>query len=694
MSWRPSTVRVLLGVAALLTALLMTGLSNSGLSGSGLSDLSRLADPSATRSDPSGPRIPSRVVDHGPASMVTATRAAEQVGDRLYTTTNGVSPVVVGAYDPSTERVEQTYELPTGKGAWGMAHLGTDLYVGVYGPGDLYRIDTETGEVDRVARFGQWIWDLTVSPDGTLFAGTYPDAEVYEYDPATGQSRNLGVAAPGESYVRSIVADEDTVYAGIGAHAGLVAIDRETGARRDVIPERYRDRTFVGSLDLRGDQLVAGLSPTATVLVFDTDRLDAPRELRPPGDDNYVPALAIDRSGGASDGDVVFGTRPSGTLYRYVSGTEELARLGRPYPGATTYALFPGAETIRAQLAGEVMEYDIGSGEFDVTELAGAGLPPRPELPMAIAATADKVFVSGKSGIELHDVSAENTIGDSSGDSTGGQSSRRVRLVGEAKTMTPVSSDSSDRVYLGVYTLARLFSVRPDGSGLSELAERIGAEQTRPTDSAYDPATDRLLVSTEPDYGRMNGALALLDPDSDELDVYRGVLPGQTVYSVAVDGRIGLLGGSIRNGLGTDPVDSEAKLAMFDLRDRTVSWWVRPVPDARAVSDLVVHEGRVFGTTDTGRLFEFDPRTRSVDAVVEVGEGMGALVEAGGELYGADGDHVYHVDVSDPGAPVATTVVDGLAAEWYGGRPLLAASPNGESLYTLRKRDLIQIAVG
>lgn len=675
MSWRrPSTIRVALSLGILLTVLLTPALT--------------LVNRSAPSSMRATMESPSRVVDHGPASMVTATTTAEQIGDRIYTATSGVSPIVVGAYDPATKRVEETYELPTGDGAWGMTHIGTDLYVGVYGPGDLYRIDTETGEVDKVARFGQWIWDLTVSPDGKVFGGTYPKAEVFEFDPATGKSRNLGVAAPGESYVRSIAVSESTIYAGIGSHAGLVVIDRATGARRDVLPERYRDHTFVGTLDLHGDTLAAALSPTATLLLFDTDDLDPsdevqPREVRPPTDDTYIPSLAIDRSGAGTSGDVVFGTRPSGTLYRYVGATGELTELGSPYPGATFYSIFPGTETIRAELPGEVLEYNIDSGKFGLVGLAEAGLPPRPELPMAIAATEEHVLVSGKAGIQVHDVRRQ-------------RASERIRLGGEAKTMTPVPGRGAEQVYLGVYTLARIFASRPDGSRLSEL-DRIGAEQTRPTDSTYAPDANALLVATEPDYGRMEGALGILElpdaPDGQpgELDVHRGVLPNQSVFAVAARGQTAILGGSIRNGLGTRPVESEARLAAFDLRDRTVSWQLRPVPGARVVSDLVAHRGRVFGTTDNGKLFELDPISREVRSVLEVGKGMGALVEANGRLYGADGDHVYQVDTSDSGAPVVRTLVDGLGSKWYGGRPLLAATPHGESVYALRKRNLIEI---
>lgn len=606
--------------------------------------------------------------DLGPASLVTATTAADRIGDRIYTATAGVSPVVVGGYDPRTEQIEDRYELPTGGGVWAMEHIGTDLYVGTYTPGDLYKIDTVTGNVSKVASMGSFIWALAVSPDGKIFAGTYPTAEVYEYDPATGQTMNHGVAMPGEQYVRSIAADESAIYAGIGTSAHLVRIDRATGEKTDILPAAYADRTFVATLDLVGSTLVAGMSPTATMLIFDTADTANPTEVQPEGD-NYITAITLEEA----TGDVYFGTRPSGTLYRYATTTGVLDRLGVPYDGASFYRIFPEGDLIRAELPGQVATYDKRTGEFSIVDLAEAGLPPTPELAMAIAATRDYVLVSGKAGIQVHDLAAGT--------------SRRVPLPGEAKTMTPIEG----RVGLGVYTLARLWTMRSDGSNLHEVT-RVEHEQTRPTDTEYEPESGAILMTTEPDYGKYEGSLAVHDLASGVLDVYRGVVPDQSVQSVTARSGTAYLGSHTRNSLGTEPIVPDATLSAFDLDDRRVLWETTPVPGATAIVDLAFFRGRLYGTTNDGRLFEFDPATRQVRGVVRVGAGgQSELVVARGVLYGSDGNRLYRVEPAPSRPPVLTTVLDGLRAEWYGGRPLLTSSPDARSLYTLRGRELIRV---
>jgi outer membrane protein assembly factor BamB len=615
---------------------------------------------------PAAAKLSAVTVDSlGPASAVTSTSVAEQVGDRIWTITSGVSPVQVGAFNPATHTIDRKLSLPTGAGAWAMTHIGTDLYVGLYTPGDVYRIDTTTGTATKVTRFGSFIWSIAATPDGKIVAGTYPDGAVYEYDPATGATKSYGAAFAGEQYVRSIAADATTIYAGVGTKAHLIAIDRATGERRDVLPVAYANRTFVATLTLSGTTLAAGLSPTGTMLLFDTADLSNPIELQTPGGDQYVTAITIDQP----TGDVYLGTRPSGTLYRYRDST--LERLGSPYDGAYFNRIFVDGSTIRAELTSQVVDFDRATGTFSGTDLGSAGLPPAPEQAMGIAATATTVLVSGKAGIQVHDLA------------TG--ASERTFLPGEAKTMTPVGQN----VYLGVYTLAQLWAMKPDGTGLHGLG-RIGNEQTRPTDDAYDERSQTWLISTEPDYGKYDGTLTEQHLDTGEREVHRGVVPQQSVRSVATQAGIAYLGGATRNSLGTTPILPEATVVAFDLASNRTLWEVAPISKAQSYSDVLAYRGRLYATTDEGRLAELDPSTGKVLSTVAVGTGQSRLTIARAGLFGTDSKRVFQVLPARSGPPTVTTVVDGLAAQIY-SYPLITTSHNGDALYTIKGRDLVRI---
>lgn len=613
---------------------------------------------------PAGPAV----TDLGPASSVTSTNAAEQIGSEIWTATSGVSPVRIGAFDVGTRQVERTIDLPSGTGVWAMAHIGTDLYVGTYEPGDLYRIDTLTGGLTKVASFGSFIWSLAASPDGTIVAGTYPDAGVHSYNPATGETRSYGTVAPGEMYVRSIAVDEHTIYAGIGSRAQLITVDRESGETANVLPAEFADRTFVATLALEGNQLAAGFSPTGTMVVFDTDDFRAaPRVVQPPTGDQYVTAISHDP---ASD-DIFFGTRASGTLYRVAGGSSVPEPMGQPYEGAYfNRILFDGGQ-LRASLTSQIVTYDRATGKFSGVDLGQAGLPPAPELANQIAATNESVLVSGKAGIQVHDLAA-------------GTSSRPF-LPGAAKTMTPVG----DEVYLGVYTLARLWSMKPDGANLRELAQ-IENEQTRPTDAWYDEESGRLLISTEADYGKLEGALATYDVAAEELTVNRGVVPRQSIQSVAVEGGIAYLGSATRNSLGTTPIEVEATVSRVDLATGNVLDQIVPVPGAQLVTDLMPYEGHIYGTTETGDLFVLDAGGREVITTTKIGDGAATLVRARGGLYGTDGTRIFKVKGTDE--VEVTTVLDGLAAQTF-TVGLIAASPDGNTLYTIKERNLIAVTL-
>lgn len=609
------------------------------------------------------------VEDLGPASQVTSISGAEFVGDRLYLGTGGISPTRIGAYDPAQRKVTSVSTLPSGEGTWAAAAVGTDLYVGTYAPGDLHKLDTTTGTAVKVAdvKPDNFIWCLDSSSDGKVYAGTYPGGRVVEYDPATGRTRDFGQAAAGEQYVRSIAVDDTTIYAGVGAKAHLVAIDRATGAKREILPPELADRTFVGTLALENGLLAASLSATGDLLLMETANPAEHVLVDAPGD-SYVTAIGID----SANNDVYFGTRPSGTLYRYDRDTAALEKLVVPYDGASFNRIFIGDGKITGVLTSTVVEYDLATRELTGVDLTQAGMPPAPELAMAVTATENQVLVSGKAGIQVHDLA------------TGG--STRTFLPGEAKVMTPVHDD----VYLSVYTLAYLFKMRQDGSDLRRLT-RVGAEQNRPLDAHWDRATRRLLVGSQPEYGLHGGALALYDPRDNTVEAFRNIIQNQSIRSVTSFAGTAYAGSEIHGGLGTTPIEKEAKLAAFDLRTKKVRWTVTPVPGATRISDLLVHRGRLYGVASTGVVFEFDllrgKVTRTVPVPVTTA-GTGTLIEVDGRIYGADGKRIYQLD---PDAMTVSTVVEGLAAQAYGDQPLLAAAPDGSALYALRGRDLVRV---
>lgn len=608
------------------------------------------------------------VTDLGTAAAAMSFGNGIRIGDEIWFATRQVAPTKVAAYDLTTGAVTKTAVIPGGAGVWGADAVGTDLYVSTYTPGLLFKIDTVTLDVEQVLDLGEGVgWTVKAAPDGAVFVGTYPSAKLWQYNPVTGASVDHGRMHDTEAYLRDLVATESTVYCGIGANAHLVAFDRSSGERTDLLPAEVADRTFVATFAQLGTVLVAGLSPTGDLLVIDT--ADPSRyEVVPVPDNTFVTAIT------GQGEDVWLGARPTGTFYHYRLWSGALTPVGIPVPEASSLrmGMLDDGRVWSVQNANVVL-MDPQDATFEVLDLSSPDLQPLPEKPQSLATDGTTVLVGGTAGLQVHP------------DITSATPSRRVTLGGEAKDMVVVD----DIAYMGVYTLARIAAMQLRGDAPAELA-RVGAEyeQTRPHAIAYDQRRGLLVMGTEPDYGRWEGALSLYDLESDEIQTYRGIIPDQSIHAVCIAPGGVYLGGDIVNGFGTTPTAEAAELAYFDYATRSVVWSFVPVPTGTRIYDLVLVGQRLVGTTAEGDMFAVDVQSRQVAWTVDVGSRGGRVARIGNRVYATDGDRLVVVRVG-PRRPRVETVLDGLAQQWF-GTPQVIATPDG-ALVTIRGTDLIRV---
>ncbi|MEU8356760.1 hypothetical protein AB0C27_12180 [Nonomuraea sp. NPDC048882] len=607
------------------------------------------------------------ITDLGPASVTSPLGNAEFVGDVLYLGSRGLAPNVVGAWDLGQDKVTAHFDIPSGVGIWAMCKVGTDVYVGTHSRSDLYKIDTLTGTTTKVAEYPDpYIWTMASSPDGKVYLGTSQPGRVVEYDPATGTSRDLGQPAPGEAYVRSIQADDTHVYAGVGSNAHLVAIDRRTGDKRELLPAEVADRDWVSSMSISATHIAGGMNSLGELIVLEKADPAAYRVVKAtaPGE-KYVVSVLI------HDGWVYFAGRPSGTFYRYriEDGTYEV--LGVPFPEAQTVRILEHGGRIYGVQEPGVFVYDPATGGIDYVSHVQKGFKAAPEEPMSVHSDGERVYVGGKGGCDVHDLASGAVT--------------RLPIPGEPKTIMTANGTT----YLGVYTQAALYSHRA-GDAEAELLLRTGHNQDRPKDLCHDRATGLIVMSTQPEPGHQNGALDVYDPRTGRLDTYRPIVERQTVF--ALTARLGTvyMGTSTQEGLGSPPVTSTARLAAFDLRRREVRWEVEPVAGASSITSLKHTTLALYGITGDGVLFEFDPRRRKVTRTLKVCDRGGDLVLSGTKAYTSDEDAVYKVDLV---AFTARKLVEGLASDWFGGGSRIALDPSRRALYGLKGRNLIRIAI-
>ncbi|WP_246148963.1 PQQ-binding-like beta-propeller repeat protein [Nonomuraea turkmeniaca] len=612
-----------------------------------------------------------RVETFGPASVTGAIVGAAVHEGKAYVVTRGQKPPVLAEIDLATRKVIRSVRLPDGpatgepEGGWATVVAGGKVYVGTYPVPDLYSFDPATGDVAHLASFGRnggYIWALAAAPDGTLYAGTYPDGRVKEYVPATGAVRDFGVLATGERYVRAIAADAQNVYAGLLDKGKLVAINRATGA----VKELAQGTTGIGVLAEHGDRVFAVSGPS--LIDVRKDGTDARNVAIPPG--SSLDALTV-----AADGTVYGTTRPDGAVHRYRTGDGALTKVAdSPSREDETRRLaLTGDDTLVGfSGSGGMWSLDLRTGRSEFTDLIEAGLPSGPERPQSMLLVPGRaVYVGGHFFMDVRDLR------------TGKQ--RRFRVPGEPKDLV----QRGNKIYAAIYPSGTIISIDLRTDEVRSLGS-LGHDQQRPWDIEYDPVTDKLLVASAPLGAKLEGALSIVDPDTGEIDVYKGVIPGQSLMSLSLDAGKGIvyLGGDVLGGGGVTPVKTAASVAAFDLRSRTVLWQVDPVATFRTFQDIKVHGGLLYGVykRDSGAWIALDLATRTVKHQGTL-SGYGELTTHRGRVFVSTffgGGNAYELGTE------ATHLATGLGDDWY-TNPQLHFEPGSWKAWAMSGRHLARI---
>lgn len=605
---------------------------------------------------------PSGVEVLAPASVVSPVVGAVAVGSRAYLVSRGLSPATVGIYDIDLERVVDNIELPTGDGGWGTTVAGGAIYVGTYGvTADVHRLDPATGQVTQVARMegDTFVWDLATTPDGQVVGGSSPTGRVFAYDPGSGTVRDYGVAFPGEMYVRSVAVNDTTIYAGTGSHAHLVAIDRQTGERRDLLPPELAGESWVYALAVTDQYIVAGTEPNGKLAII--DRVD-------PSSYKVVDTgkRTVDKVTVAGNA-VWFTTRTDGGLHRYDLSTGAITDVAVPSPHEETRLVSVRADGRIFGVSGSGMAWsvDVASGSARLIDLQDAGLRAGPEVVQSMAARDGQVFAGGHWALTVHD--------------TGQGTAQRYRLAGEPKAMTMVGN----RLYFADYPGATIGTWERK-SGYQQVAG-LAPLQNRPRDVHYDSRSKQLLVASMAEYGYLDGALTVYNTRTGRADGYRGLIVDQTINAVTTAGTTAYLA-TQTDASAIEPTTTEAKLAAFDLDKRQVEWQTAPLPGVRSIRHLAYLDGTLFGTAGD-LVFAFDPESRRLKRTASVPGATGEIKVWHGRLFTVTADRVLEID---PDTLAVSVLADCLGAQWY-NEPNLAIDDDTGMAYTLAGRNVARL---
>lgn len=588
-------------------------------------------------------------------TIMRGTFGKENGRDKGYTVVVG-DPGKFAVVDVRTETVEKLIDLPGATGSWStvVARDGT-VYTGTYPNGHIYKYVPGTDTVEDLGApvpNQTVIYGLTPGKDGKFYGGTYYNGALFEYDPEKGFT-NFGEMVPGEMYVRSVAYDPDqeVLYAGIGAKAYLIKYDLKTGQKQNVMPPGFTKATFVSDLVYVKGKLFAKIDPGAQTVVIDTATwtIDAQflahsvymSPLAPDGNTIYYtngPHLYEYKINEKTFGQVLINGSPV-TLGQTIIGSGFVEGSGGDFAGQTLYGFIGNYQ-------GSTFEFNPANKAFRISSIP---LPPQPTNIFQLGSDpAGNIYSNGylAGGVTVFNPMNRTSV--------------QYSGIGQAESIYTFGN----KMYFGIYQGAAVFEydlTKPWVRNVNprKLFDLKADEQGRPRALTASPEDQKLFVGSVPDYGKYGGAMAIYDLQTGTLQVLRNIVENQSVISLVYkDGKV--YGGSrTLNGDGTDPIEPEAKLFVWDVKAGMKTAEFAPVDGASAVGSLMVGpDGNIWGTAG-GKLFVLDPQTNQVieqHSLFNESSAMAMLIGKDGHVYlNADGKLLQ----VDPVTKQAKTLRDG-----------------------------------
>lgn len=525
----------------------------------------------------------------------------------MYTTASG-TPAIFQVVDLINKEVLRTFPLEGSDSSWAHVTLpdGT-VYIG--GNGKLYQYSPETKQLVNLGGIGESVtYDLSYDEQGRVYFGTFPNAKVGRYDPATGEFRDYGTVAPGQSYVRSTAYKDGYLYAGVGIEGKVVKVNVETGDMETIELPTFGgaiENGQVYQIDTAGKYIVAGPSGGSNALLFyntETEEWE---------DTYFLNNKGIHLSYGKPGSNKVYFMQNNRlievdleTLTAVDTGVEFGSYLRHTeWVEVPDDSDLPGASLATVMFNGSVAYLNLETKKTKVVlyPLKGSPIP----IQTLEKGPDGNLYVSGYPG-------GKGTV---YSPDTGEMQSF---ALGQAEGMGSLG----EKIYMGIYPGAVIFELDTTQPIVDNVNPKqiydIPADEDRPF--IIKAGEGKVFIGTIPDYGKLGGALTVYDPSlpADEaFAVYPNVVHNQAIVGLAIlDGKV-YGSTTVAGGLDADPTEPAAKLFVWDIASGTKVKEVVPnIPGAtvqpKMISGLTFGPDGLLWAAADGSIFAMDPETLEV----------------------------------------------------------------------------------
>ncbi|MGA4507780.1 hypothetical protein ACQB6R_01955 [Propionibacteriaceae bacterium G1746] len=553
------------------------------------------------------------IADHGVIPLTATTVAGAATGHmpdgspRTWAVVTG-NPAYLAQINPLTAEVIKTYPMPGASGAWGveLAADGT-VWAASYVNGNLYYLAPGADQVVNAGRphpYTSFLWQVDTDDNGIAYTGTFQGytpgssvapARLGAYNRATGQWRDYGTFGDQYTYLRSTAVVGNTVYVGTGTTAAFFAVDITTGAKTQIPLPAGRDNCqFTYELATSGTDLWVRFECTKVNIGYVYDTV-AKVWKQGPFEPNYVDQR-VGRDGAGNTWFIsdtsLYKSTPAGQVTRMAPAVGSKG-IGVINDGGTEYVI--------GMYLNVLDRYNIATGESTQVNLNLPGTPTDPRS--SVLGPDGRLHFGGylSGGLASYD--------------TGAGTWQFQAALGQTEGFATVGNT----LYAGRYPGAKVLAIdptKPLGSGNPTEVFNLTAEnQDRPF--ALADAGGLVAVGTVPGYGSLQGALAIHNPKTGATDKYLNLIADHSITALAY--RKGVLygGTSVYGGNGITPVHANARVFAFDMATRTLLWNVE-VEGQGQVTSLAVTPGNQLWAGTKGTLHSLDTRTGAESVMYEI----------------------------------------------------------------------------
>lgn len=524
--------------------------------------------------------------------------------------TNGSRPVAWTAVEAPAIYDVVGIEINTGRSfrlnleKYGRTHIRIhrsargDVYMYYGSPAHFFKYDVRADkliDLGQAARNGSYTLRQGIGPDGKMWVGSYPDAELSWVDPATDKIGSFGRIPDDEReryIMQVVVSDDNIVYCAVGAHhTELWAVNAVTGKKKQVLPPDLTRRQGFVSLQLGEDGQVYG-SDGGVNWKCRPDGVDIISNLPPARKNPDLNTLNGERFHSINSKSQLIAQSVAKKTERtiqtdFTMPSKQIYSLGDVVDGK----IYGGGASGRATL----FTYDLGTGQLKDLGVQGAGT------------------------VQIYDI-----LGHSRG------------------------------IFFTTYTLGGIDIYDPASGKVTPVTELGSQEHLQERLMQLCVGADNMIYTgTIPVKGVVGGAMVRVDPKDLSVKIWRNIIPDQSlisVVSVPSTGEI-FFTSNVRGGSGSIPTQKEAVIGLWDIKEEKVVWQGKPVPGLGSYGQASMgKDGMIYGIADKN-YFVFDPVKREVVKTaglpVEVLRHYAFYDTAagpGGMIYGLGDDALFAID--------------------------------------------------